>query len=250
MTVSLLVDVGNTRVKWALLQRGRLGDVAAAAYSADSLADTLRECWSGMPTPAGVLVSSVLGAGLNARLEEVCLSLWGLHCILARARSSELGLSNGYRDPGALGVDRWLGMLAAWHSLRAACCVADCGSAVTIDAIDDGGQHLGGLIIPGTRLMATALRRGTSMPRFQPAAADAVFGRDTAEAIAAGGLQAVAGAIERAVAAASAAVRRPVPLIVTGGDGPAVADVLGFACERRPALVLEGLALVTQEPGP
>jgi type III pantothenate kinase len=201
-----------------------------------------------MPTPAGVLVSSVLGASLNARLEEVCLSLWGLLCTFARARSSELGLRNGYRDPETLGVDRWLGMLAAWHMRRAACCVADCGSAVTIDAMDEGGQHLGGLIIPGSRLMEKALRLGTSIPRFQPAAAGPVFGRDTAEAIASGGLQAIGGAIERAVAAASAAVRRPVPLIVTGGDGPAVADVLGLACERRPALVLEGLALVTQEP--
>jgi type III pantothenate kinase len=246
MTPHLLVDAGNTRVKWTLFEDGRLGEVAAAD-SAGSLADALRGRWSALPTPAGVFVSSVLGARSDAEIEEVCLSLWDLPCEFARARSSALGRSSGYRDPASLGVDRWLAMLAAWHSRRAGCCVADCGSAVTIDVIDDGGRHLGGLIVPGTRLMQESLRRGTSIPAFRPTSAGAPLGRDTAEAVASGSLHAIAGAIERALAAASAATGRSPALIVTGGDGPVVADVLAVSCESRPALVLEGLALSALE---
>ncbi|MCU0971357.1 MAG: type III pantothenate kinase [Gammaproteobacteria bacterium] len=185
----------------------------------------------------------------RCHLREACRSLWGIECELVRAVPSAFGLSNGYRDPASLGVDRWLAMLAAWHARREACCVADCGSAVTIDAIDAGGRHLGGLIIPGMRLMHDALRRGTAIPETTPAADESFFGRDTAGAVASGIAQAIAGAIERAVAAASAVGRQRPRLVVTGGDGPAIAEALNAACEIRPALVLEGLALVAQESG-
>lgn len=249
MTASLLVDVGNSRVKWATLEGRRIGGVSAVAHSADSLTDLLRGQWSALPAPARVLVSSVIGEGPNAQLRKLCASLWGLECDFAHARSSALGLTNGYRDPGALGVDRWLAMLAAWHSRRAAFCVADCGSAVTIDAIDADGRHLGGLIIPGVQLMQRALRRGTSIPEFAPTGTGTFFGRDTAEAVTSGVVQAIAGAIERALVVTSGAAGQTPPLIVTGGDGPVIANALAVPCELRPSLVLEGLAVLAQNPG-
>lgn len=226
-----------------------MGDGSAVAHAAGPLAAVVRPHWNALPAPRRVLVSSVRGESANAQLREVCRSLWGVECELVRAVPSAFGLSNGYRDPASLGVDRWLAMLAAWHARREACCVADCGSAVTIDAIDADGRHLGGLIIPGMRLMHDALRRGTAIPETSLVAGESFFGRDTAGAVASGIAQAIAGAIERAVAAASAVGRQRPRLMVTGGDGPAIAEALSATCEIRPALVLEGLALVAQESG-
>ena len=117
-----------------------------------------------------VFVSNVAGASFATRLSGVV----GAHCNcrvrFARSERSGWGVTNGYTQPRRMGVDRWVAMVGAWAEVQASCLVVDVGTAMTIDAIDDGGRHLGGQIIAGVATMADALATSTSdIPHVKPA---------------------------------------------------------------------------------
>jgi type III pantothenate kinase len=155
-------------------------------------------------------------------------------------------VTNGYRSPAQLGVDRWLALLAAHADGRGDACVVDCGTAVTIDLVDAAGRHHGGLILPGLRAMREYLLERTRIPPFDKAAPRAVLGRATPEAVANGALLAVVGAVRETLALAHSLFGRPPRLLVAGGDGPLFAAALGETAELRPDLVLEGLAVLAR----
>jgi type III pantothenate kinase len=146
-----------------------------------------------------------------------------------------------------MGVDRWVAMVGAWAEVEAACLVVDAGTAITIDAIDAAGQHLGGQIIPGVATMAGALTEATSdIPAVRPAPgrgdADlAMFGRNTAAAVREGAQNAVAGAVDRAIRTLQSNAYEPV-VVLTGGDASRILNALCETPLHRPHLVLQGLA--------
>jgi type III pantothenate kinase len=146
-----------------------------------------------------------------------------------------------------MGVDRWVAMVGAWNAWHRALVVVDAGTAVTIDAVDDDGQHLGGQIIPGVGLMASALGTATSdIPVFDLADRSSVrdieiFGDSTEAGVANGVFNAVTGAVERAISVLRSSAHDPVT-VLTGGDASAMLQALAEAPEYRPNLVLEGLA--------
>ena len=109
-----------------------------------------------------VLVSNVAGTSFATRLSGVV----GMHCDVdvhfARSEREACGVTNSYRQPRRLGVDRWVAMIGARAEFETTCLVVDAGTAVTLDAIDGSGRHLGGQIIPGVRLMAASLASETS----------------------------------------------------------------------------------------
>jgi type III pantothenate kinase len=165
----------------------------------------------------------------------------------AATLASAHGLRNAYPQPAQMGVDRWLALLGAWRRYRQACCVVDAGTAVTLDVVDDSGQHLGGYIVPGPALMRRALLAGTG--RIAAAAALPVpggsgqrWGRDTEACIALGSGRALACLVADSVKALARGAARPPVLVVTGGDAADLLVTLDTAAEHRPQLVLEGLA--------
>ena len=179
------------------------------------------------------------------------MARFGSPVLLARPVPLAAGLVNGYRDPSQLGVDRWLAMRAALTRQPGPWCVVDAGTATTIDLVAAGGQHLGGVIIPGPTLMGSALRRetgdldrlaGAVDPPGSPADHDSFGGRDTGTAISLGIWRATAGLVAQARTSLGAP-RVPVNVLVTGGDGPALIPWLGGSPGSCPLLVLEGLAL-------
>jgi type III pantothenate kinase len=163
------------------------------------------------------------------------------------------GVTCGYADPSRLGVDRWLGVLAAYARAHGAACVVSAGTAVTFDAVSADGRHLGGVIMPGARLMAAALDRETSnigstpLAGLPPLGLD-LLGRDTAAAVGRGALLALAAGIDRAVARVGQAFGAPPVAYLTGGDATTLAPWLETRVEIRTDLVLEGLALVATAP--
>jgi len=159
---ALLFDVGNTRLKWGVLRNDRI--VRAGSIDHDKLK---QQGFAPLTTrlPANVdyvLVSNVAGTAFATRLAGVI----GIHCDtdirFARSEKAAYGVKNGYRQPRHLGVDRWVALVGARVETRSAVCVVDAGTAVTIDAMDKSGQHLGGQIIPGPRLMTTVLSKETN----------------------------------------------------------------------------------------
>lgn len=248
---ALLFDVGNTRLKWGVLKDDRI--VRSGRIDHDKLK---KHGFASLTTrlPANVdyvLASNVAGRAFATRLAGVI----GMHCDtdvhFARSEKEAFGVRNAYRQPRKLGVDRWVALLGARAETRAAVCVVDAGTAVTIDAMDNTGQHLGGQIIPGIRLMSSALAGETysigvrRAVNRDPEPGLASFAGNTGDAVHSGTLNAVCGAIERASGAMRAAGLRP-RIVLTGGDASRILKQLGGSVLHRPHLVLQGLARMVQ----
>lgn len=247
--MKLLLDIGNSRVKWAWLDAGALRDAGSLAHGG-----VLPAGWPGVTgvpgrVPAAVLVASVAAEPLTRALVEP-LAAGGVPLHRAAVEREAAGVRNGYADVRQLGVDRWLGVLAAWGRHRGAVCVVDAGTAVTVDAVDAAGQHLGGFIVPGAGLMRRALLERTG--GIGPAAGIAVaadtapgpWGRHTAACIDRGAWLALSCLVRGCMEALATAARPAAPrLVLTGGDAARLLPLVDGAAEHRPLLVLEGLAL-------
>lgn len=248
---ALLFDAGNTRVKWAVLEGDRLGKTGSITH------EQLRESGFGALTAHlprdvdAVLASNTAGQTFATRLSGVI----GIHCDcevhFARSERRAFGVTNGYRNPRRLGVDRWVALIGARAELGGALCVVDAGTAVTIDALDREGVHHGGLILPGLRLMREALHVSTSdLPPAKRAGTGtaegmALFAATTDGALDKGSMTAICGAIERAVARMRGSGYRP-KLVLTGGDASRILRHLDGDALHRPNLVLQGLARMVQ----
>jgi type III pantothenate kinase len=247
--MKLLLDVGNTRIKWATSANGALQDADQLVHRSDpetSVASLLDRC--ALP-PDQVLVSNVAGADFSRVISAGVSSRWNQSAEFARSQSSAGWLRNGYQDFSQLGVDRWLAMLAAAGRYRKAICVVDVGTAVTVDQVDERGQHLGGIILPGLDLMRQALTGNTGdLERLAVSGAIArqneaqLLGRSTDAAIAKGAIAAIRAVIEECRASLLHGDSDPV-LVITGGDAPCIIPHLRVAAEHHPSLVLEGLAI-------
>jgi len=237
----LLVDAGNTRIKWAIAQ----GDAAPGDWRAHGAVthaelDRLRAAWAGQGLMRAV-VSNVAGHAMQAQLTALLAPLLPAAPLWFTARAELGGLRNRYRQPAQLGSDRFAAALGARTVAPGkALVVATCGTATTVDAVTAAGEFLGGMILPGLGLMMGALARGTAqLPQVAPGAAYApppTFADHTSDAILSGCLAAQAGAIERACAALPADL-----CIVSGGAATSVAPLLTVPHWMLDNIVLVGL---------
>lgn len=244
---TLLLDVGNTRIKWGVSEDGEIR--RTGHISQQRIRDGgLQVLTTKLPRQVDdVFVSNVAGTTFATRLSGVV----GAHCDrdvrFARSERRGWGVTNSYTQPRRMGVDRWVAIVGAWAEVQGTCLVVDAGTAITIDAIDDEGQHLGGQIIPGVATMATALAKATSeIPAVRPAPARSdidlgMFGRNTAAAVREGAQNAVAGAVDRAIRTLQSNAYEPV-VVLTGGDSSRILNALCETPLHRPHLVLQGLA--------
>lgn len=252
--MKLLVDAGNSRLKWALWEHGTLSAPGRCPSRSDP-AGAVRALVSAAPDALeGVLVANVAGPWMADALRRGLARRCPQPPVFITASACALGVTCGYAEPARLGVDRWVAVIAAFHQAQGAALVVDAGTAVTIDAVADDGRHLGGLILAGRGLMARALYRETSdIGRTHgerlPGEAASAFGRSTDEAVGFGASWALVGAVERAWAAAAQALDRRPPLLLTGGGAPELLLYLTGPVEHRPQLLLEGLALFAGEQG-
>lgn len=236
----LLLDVGNTRLKWARYEQGQLrpgGAVVHEGAPADALSIL------DVDEPLAIRIASVAGPAHEIALQKVCLARWQQWPQFARAEAQREGLRNAYEQAQRLGVDRWMAMLAAWSAYRGACVVVDAGTALTVDVIDASGQHLGGIIAAGLQTSEKAVLGATRFPaREVPLPLHAGLGRDTEACVRQGAMLSVLGAIDRAAATVPDAQR-----ILTGGDAETLLPFVGKDWTLRPSLVFEGL-LALDEP--
>ncbi|MGB5689716.1 MAG: type III pantothenate kinase [Woeseiaceae bacterium] len=250
---ALLMDVGNSRIKWGVLEDGQIR--RTGHISRERIRDKgLQVITTKIPRRVDeVFVSNVAGTSFATRLSGVV----GMHCEcdvrFARTARSGWGVTNGYTQPRRMGVDRWVAMIGAFAELKSACVVVDVGTAMTIDALDDEGQHLGGQIVAGVATMANALATAASdIPEVKPAPgrgqADlAMFAHNTAAAVREGAQNAVAGAVDRAIQTLRSNAYKPV-VVLTGGDASRILNALCETPLHRPHLVLQGLAHMLDTP--
>lgn len=232
----LLVDAGNTRVKWALADAGAAPGVWQSHGAVlHAQLDELAAAWAGRGV-THALVSNVAGLLLAERIAAALPD--GIAVEWFASTRERAGLCNAYREPARLGCDRFAAAIGA-HALAPGrdLIVATCGTATTVDAVSADGVFVGGMILPGLALMASSLASNTAqLPQVAPGVLPALFGDNTNDAILAGVLSAQAGAIERAVAGHRATV-----CIVSGGAAPTIAPALKVAHLAVDNIVLVGL---------
>ena len=243
----LLIDTGNSRLKWALADATRLVSVGSNRH--DTPEPWLEFLATTDPAEA-VYLASVASDAVNRKVREQLFSSWGAEVVELGAASRFGALCNGYKDPQQLGVDRWSAMVGAWCQYTAPFCVIDCGSAVTVDAVDATGQHLGGCIIPGYNMQLQSLNQCTAGVKVmaEPAISD-TWGRSTRECVERGVGDAIAGLVERSVIRLQEQLQRDVQLIITGGDSRLCESQTALQAVVDEQLVLQGMAYMVDRRG-
>jgi type III pantothenate kinase len=248
----LAVDVGNTRLKWALYEAPRPGAVLRAhgaefLENIDKLSDG---AWSALPPPDRMLGCAVAADAVKRRVEEQMEELWDVPAHWVVPNAAEAGLVNGYDHPARLGADRWVAMIGAWHRMLVRgtlrpLVVVMVGTAVTVEAVDAHGKFLGGLILPGHGIMLRALESGTAGLHV-PTGEVREFPTNTSDALTSGGTYAIAGAIERMVQHVRRHCGAEPACFMTGGAGWKMAPHMTVPFELVESLIFGGLLEIAQ----
>ncbi len=245
--MNLLVDVGNSRIDWAVTMTDSGFTTLGSFAHDDNLLMALDHAWGGMPCPDRLVVANVAGAATATAIQGWTQTRWSATPDFVSAGAAGYGINNCYRVPADLGSDRWAAMIGARQLTHDAFCVVDCGTALTVDAVDAQGKFIGGAIVPGLQLMRTALLERASGVHATTGASDRLPACGTAEAVSAGTLYAFAGAIERIVTEYTGHLGTAPAIYVTGGDALNVRPLLGFDSILVPDLVLQGLAVIADQ---
>lgn len=242
--MNLLIDIGNTRLKWGVSNNLELISglpIANAKISRNELV----QLWQVIDTPEQLAISCVGTSRLLDLVVAVATELWpGIAIIQAKSVAEALGVCNAYDAPEKLGVDRWLCLLAGYHRYQKALCIVDCGTAITVDVVDASGMHLGGLISPGLKLMKKSLAKGTENLKLSETTYPFGLAKFTDAAIHNGTLSAACGL----VALVLKTQPNTLQLLLTGGDADIIAAHLSRPVIIDPDLVLRGLALTLPKP--
>lgn len=248
-----LVDIGNTRVKWACGDGATLFDHGAFSYAPDTLRNELTQRWPGA-RPLELeqaLIASVAGPEITGTVRDFIADAWSVKAREAVAEPERDGLKNGYADPASLGVDRWLALLAAWRKYETSLCVVDCGTAVTLDVVLHegqrlGGRHLGGHIYPGLAATRKALAMVAGQIQADDDAVPALaFGRSTPECVSNGYAFALSGLLRECLERVRKEHSAELLAVITGGDAATLPpSLLPAPFRHEPDLVLQGLNLL------
>lgn len=246
----LLVDLGNTRAKWAVSAGGSLLQPGSIAHRGAAARDWTRALDALDGGVDRILVSNVAGPGVAHALGEWALDRHGVRPEFVKASRSAAGVENSYAHPESMGVDRWLGMIGAWRRAGGPLVCIAAGTALTVDAVDGEGRHAGGLIVPGYELMVEALMSRTADIAqgvgIEEPRARGLLGCNTAAAVDLGVRHALAGAAERAVHWFTDQAACTPRVFLGGGDAARIEPLLALSCELAPDLVLEGLAVLAE----
>jgi type III pantothenate kinase len=245
----LLLDIGNTRVKWALLRATQLGRMRAVRHAGDpdAVATIVRRAPRALER---IVAVNVAGPRFERALAVAARARGGPRVEFIRSTRSAGGIRNGYTETWRLGADRWVSAIAA-HALagRRGVVLANAGTALTVDAVSASGRHLGGVIVAGPAAMIDTMLDGTHgirrRARGGKPSVRGLFAANTASALAAGAAYASAALIDRAVSEAKRVMGTRPQLLLTGGSARVLAPHIKSAYRVVPDLVLRGLAVLS-----
>jgi type III pantothenate kinase len=249
--MKLLIDAGNTRIKWAFVNAA--GDWLRSGVLPVGQASELPSLFADSPellqmsALQQIWVSNVAGEEVARHIRNIAAGQPTRPRFVV-AQETQCGVRNGYANAAKLGSDRWAALIAAWHLVHGKCLVVNCGTATTIDTLSGLGEFLGGLILPGVELMQRSLTDATDQLKsiyVEPEMGKyAQFPQNTVDAMFSGAIQAGCGAIQRQHALLGNA---GAPVVLSGG----AAEVLRGHLRNLPLrvvdnLVLQGLLLISQ----
>lgn len=243
----LLVDAGNSRIKWALVKEKKwLCDgvlpVARAGELTQHLADHCKLLGEALHKIEHIFASNVAGAEIELHIRNINVGRMTA-CSFVAAAKQQCGVRNGYDQAGQLGSDRWAALIGAWSLVHGECLVVNCGTATTIDALSSTGEFVGGLILPGVALMKSSLCDSTVgltpvQGKYVP------LPKNTPDAIYSGTIQASCGAVQRQYELLES---DGAPVVLSGGASGALQSHLKMPLHVVDNLVLQGLRVIAQE---
>jgi type III pantothenate kinase len=239
--MKLLLDLGNTRLKWALTSDRWLAH-GAVGWN-ENLDEALAEGLVPWPCPDVVLAASVADAGREALIAALVTRLCARPIDWRRSPAAACGVRNAYAEPQRLGVDRFLAMVAAFAHGGGPHVLVGVGTALTLDALATDGRHLGGLIVPGPMLMQQTLLNATAQVRMDDAGRIQERADNTTDAVVSGCWLAAVALIERFVGQATDDLGARPTLCLSGGDAGQLAPLLSLPAHVTHNAVLRGLAL-------
>lgn len=246
----LAVDIGNTRLKWALFPQALPGaePIASGAEFLENIDKLADGEWSRLATPERMLGCCVAGDAVKRRVEEQMEEHWIVAAHWVVPSAAEAGVINGYDHPTRLGADRWVAMIGARHRMLAQgparpMVVVMVGTAVTVEAIDAYGRFLGGFILPGHGIMLRALESGTAGLHV-PTGEVCEFPTNTSDALTSGGTFAISGAIERMVQHVRQRCGAEPACYMTGGAGWKMTPHMSVRFELVEGLIFDGLLVI------
>jgi type III pantothenate kinase len=250
----MAIDVGNTRLKWALYASATPGatPLAQGAQFLEHIDQLAETDWADLPAPRTMLGCVVAGTAVMRRVEEQ-LDIWDVAPHWVVPSESEGGVVNGYDHPPRLGADRWVAVIGAYRRLLARgdtrpCVVVMVGTAVTVEALDASGRFLGGIIMPGHGIMLRALESGTAGLHV-PTGDVVAFPTNTSDALTSGGTFAIAGAVAHMVQQLKNHTGVEPACFMTGGAGWKMVPSMSVEVELVESLVMDGLLEIAQLRG-
>lgn len=246
--MKLLLDAGNTSVKWGLCEAGNIVASGGFMHRENTFNTLAGQAWSDMQVPAGVYMANVAGEQLGGQLSDWIEKQWGIIPVAVASSGQACGVTNAYTVPENLGVDRWAALIGAHHHGSGAVCIVDCGTAITLDMLDADGVHQGGLILPGVEMLKQMLLQNTAVNNvFRAPGPAKLFAMGTEDAVNSGALYMAVAAIDRIVTDMVAGPGTHPDVVITGGDASRILTLLVCPARHDPELVLKGLALLAGE---
>ena len=244
----LLVDVGNTAIKWGFCKAGELVTTDRFVHRNSSLGEQLTRNWTALQPPDEVFIANVAGEPLAEALSAWTQQQWSLTPRFASTTDTACGVTNAYSIAADLGVDRWAALIGAHHHFRDAVCIVDCGTAITVDVLTANGHHQGGLILPGVELLKQVLQNDTAGVRSATEMQVAnLLANNTGEGVHSGAVYMAVAAIDRIINDVAAMQDQVFEVVITGGDAATMLPLLARSVHHDPALVLKGLARLAGE---
>lgn len=249
---TILIDAGNSRLKWALLTAGERSPQQALAYGGHSpqagALQHLQALLAHYPAVTRVVLVHVLGEAF-AHEAQACCDLAGRDLLLVKSGDA-YGVRVAYPNPAHLGADRFVGLLAARRLVPGqAALVIDAGTAVTVDGLYADGTHLGGLILPGLQLLGDVLISRTQAKHMDAALFDnpVVFANNTPQAMGSGCLFALVGALEGICQRMQQQMQEPAGIILCGGDAALLHAHVRFNALLHPDALMDGLHYLAEQ---
>jgi len=249
--MTLLVDVGNTRIKWSVLSEHGLGPQHADAYSGWGSVQLRARVLAPAGRAERVLIANVGGTAMGELLRSAIHETWGFEPEFVHTTAAAGGVRNAYPQAEKLGVDRWLALIGTHALEKRAACIVDAGTAMTIDGLDAAGNHLGGVIVPGPDLMISALMHNTSdiaVHAKKGSTGDTLFADNTLGGVYQGAVHALAALVDKAMQSIREKVGAEPLLILTGGASDRLERLVTGPFRNVPNLVLRGLAVLAEQP--
>ena len=247
--MKLLLDIGNARIKWVMQGDGNWQPGEPLPHEGKAFKDVARPAWKDLEAPSRVLVSNVRGDDYARSVRTWVKRRWKVTPEFLLSEASACGVTNAYTSPQRLGPDRWASLIAINARYKLPAIVIDFGTAITIDAINTEGKHLGGLIIPGIELMKASL---TGMaPGIQitddETPQQSLLAQSTEAAVSGGVMYAAISLVDRISLDLKAELGASTTTIITGGDAGRIQPLLSDKVSLDADLVLKGLSVFAEE---